>query len=134
MALVALQEIQASSGYIPPDAFKALSQATGLPEGDLRGIASFYSELRTTPPGRHRLCVCAGDSCAAMGSRLLEGSVGAYLGISPGGTTHDGRFSYDRSFCLGNCALSPAISVDGEVYGRCTPEGAVRHLEGLPDD
>ncbi len=134
MTLVALQEIQSQVGYIPGPAVGALTQSLGLPEGEVLGVISFYPELRTTPPGRHRVCVCRGDACAATGARHIAESVEAHLGVAPGGTTPDGQFTHDTVYCLGNCALSPSVAVDGEVYGRCTPDGVVRQLKGVSDD
>jgi formate dehydrogenase subunit gamma len=97
-------------------------------------VISFYKDLRTTPPGRHRLCVCRGDSCAALGSHRIAEAVQEHLGISSGGTSADGQVTYDTVYCLGNCALSPSISIDGEVQGRSTPEQVVSRLKELPHD
>ena len=131
LALVALQEIQAQAGYIPSPAAGALAKALGIPEGEVLGVISFYPELRTTPPGRHRICICRGDSCAAMGSHHIAESVEAHLGIPPNSTTPDGIFTCDTVYCLGNCALSPSIAIDEEVYGRCTADGVVQQIKGL---
>ena len=129
MALVALQEIQGTAGYISALARSSLAIALGVPEGELQGVISFYSELRSTPPGLHRVCVCNGDSCVATGSHHIAASVETHLGVSPSQTTLDGQFSYERVYCLGNCALSPSIAIDEEVYGRCNPDGVVQQLE-----
>jgi formate dehydrogenase subunit gamma len=133
MALVALQEIQAQAGYIPAPAPNALAKALGVPEGEILGVISFYPELRTTPLGRHRVCICRGDSCAARGSHRIAEAVEAHLGVPPHSVSPDGQFTYDTVYCLGNCALSPSISIDEEVYGRCTEDGVVKQLRGLPD-
>jgi formate dehydrogenase subunit gamma len=129
MALVALQEIQSHAGTISAAALNSLAQALGAAEGELQGVISFYTELRTTPRGRHRVCVCQGDSCAATGSGHIAASVETLLGIAPDQTTSDGQFTYEQIYCLGNCALSPSISIDEHVYGRCNPEGVTQQLE-----
>jgi formate dehydrogenase subunit gamma len=143
MTLVALQEIQAFAGYIPAPAVGALATALGVPEGDVLGVIGFYPELRTTPPGRHRVSLCRGDSCAARGAHHIAESIEAHLGIPHDGTAHgvphddttrDEQFTYDTVYCLGNCALSPSIAIDEEVYGRCTPDGVVRQLRGLSNE
>ncbi len=131
MALVALQEIQSLAGYISGIALKSLAKAIGVPEGELQGVISFYSELRTTPRGLHRVCVCNGDSCVATGSHHIAESVESLLDIAPGQTTPDGQFTYEKVYCVGNCALSPAISIDGQVHGHCKPETVVRQLKRL---
>jgi formate dehydrogenase subunit gamma len=128
--LAVLQEIQERLGYIPPEALPSVEKALGVPQGEAAAVVSFYSDLRTTPPARHHVRVCNGDSCAALGSRHLTRVLEEHTG-----TAHDdGHVHHDTVYCLGNCALSPSISVDGEVYGRVTPESLVRRLEGLDRD
>lgn len=134
MLLVALQEIQDSAGYIPESATVPLSVGLGVPEGEVQAVISFYSELSTTPPGRHRVRVCQGDSCAALGARDISRALEEHLGVSSARTTADGRFSYDTVYCLGNCALSPSVALDDEVYGRMTAQDMVRHLQEMAND
>lgn len=131
MALVALQEIQSRAGYISSTTCVSLAKALGVAEGELQGVISFYSDLRTSPPGVHRVCVCHGDSCTAMGSHHIADTVEALLGITPNQTTSDGQITYERVFCLGNCALSPSISIDEYVYGHSNPEGVEKRLKRL---
>jgi len=123
--LVALQEVQESAGYISPQAAAALSKALGVTAGDVQAVISFYTELRTgsgTPPP-HRVLVCRGDSCAALGSREIFEALEEHL-------RGDGRdVACEAVYCLGNCALSPSVSIDGEVYGRVDGTRVVRHLE-----
>lgn len=131
MALVALQEIQTKSGYIPDGEIRPLAKALGIPEGDLRGLITFYSEFRVTPPGSHHIAVCEGDSCAALDSHAISSAVASFLQETPDSA---GQFSCGHVYCLGNCAFSPAVSVDGEVYGRVTPEGITGRLRSMQDD
>jgi formate dehydrogenase subunit gamma len=132
--LVALQEIQEREGYIPEEAIAPLSEALAVSASEVRAVISFYRDLRTAPPGRHVVRVCRGDSCAALGSHELAESVEERLGISAGTTDAEGQFTYEVVHCLGNCGLSPSVSIDGEVYGRVTPERVVRRLEELSHD
>lgn len=127
--LVALQEIQRRRGWISEEAIVAVAAAYSVSEAEVRGVIDFYSELRLTPPGRHRVCVCQGDSCAAVGARDVAQAVESHLNISPGRTTADGQFSYDTLFCLGNCALSPSATIDGQVCARLSPQEIVRRLK-----
>lgn len=132
--LAALQEIQDREGYVPDEAIEPLAKALSVSPGEVRGVISFYRELRTVPPGRHRVRVCRGDSCAAVGAGRLARSVEDHLGIPAGATDADGGFTYEDVYCLGNCALSPSISIDGEVHGRATPERVTRLLEEMIRD
>ena len=85
-------------------------------------MVSFYHDFRTTPPGRHTVRVCRAESCQAMGANQLVEHAKAMLGVDFHETTADGRFTLEPIYCLGNCALSPAMMVDGEIHGRVTLE------------
>jgi formate dehydrogenase subunit gamma len=123
--LVALLEVQGRAGYISPQAVSALSKALGVTVGDVQAVISFYTELRTGegPPPPHRVLVCRGDSCAALGSQEIVESLEEHL-RGDGSDVH-----CEAVYCLGNCALSPSVSIDGEVYGRVDAARVVRQLE-----
>ena len=88
----------------------------------MHGVISFYHYFRDTPPGRHTIHVCRAEACQSMNQRALEAHAKTALGVDFHGTTADGAFSLEPVYCLGNCACSPAIMIDGELYGRVTPE------------
>jgi formate dehydrogenase subunit gamma len=134
MLQVALQQIQGAVGYIPTDAVHQLSASLGVPEGEVQAVISFYTELRTAPRGKHHLRVCHGDSCAALGSRNVLRAVEEHLGVPESHGSTGTPFTYDMVYCLGNCALSPSISIDDEVYGRVTPQEVVRHIQEATND
>jgi formate dehydrogenase subunit gamma len=81
-------------------------------------VISFYPHYRTTPPGRHVLQLCRAESCQAMGEGALEAHAKRRLGIDFHATTADGAITLEPVYCLGNCALSPALLLDDELHGR----------------
>jgi len=85
-------------------------------------VVTFYHYFRHSPPGRHVVRVCRAESCQAMGAEALASHAERRLGVRFDQTTPDGRFSLDPVYCLGNCACSPAVMIDGELFGRVTPE------------
>lgn len=117
-----LHGIQDALGYIPAGAVPLIAEALNLSRAEVHGVITFYHYFRETPPGQHTIHLCRAESCQSMGSVALETHAKAKLGIDYHETTADGAFSLEPVYCLGNCACSPAISVDGEVYGRVTPE------------
>jgi formate dehydrogenase subunit gamma len=117
-----LHGIQDALGYVPPDSVPPIAEALNLSRAEVHGVISFYHYFRTTLPGQRTLYVCRAESCQAMGSEALEAHAKKHLGIDYHGTTRDQAFSLEPVYCLGNCACSPAIMVDKEVYGRVTPE------------
>ena len=117
-----LHAIQDKLGFIPPDATAPIASGLNLSRAEVSGVISFYHDFRSTPPGRHVVKLCRAEACQSMGSLALEASVKARLGIDFGETTRDGALTLEPVYCLGNCALSPAIMVDGQLRGRVTAE------------
>lgn len=113
-----LHALQREFGYVDPQAIAMIAQALNLSRADVHGVISFYHEFRTEPPGRHLVQVCAAEACQAGGARALLKHAQSRLAIEPGATTTDGQFTLKKVYCLGNCALTPAVSVDGRLYGR----------------
>ena len=120
--LEVLHAIQAQLGYVPPAAVPLVAAELNLSRAEVHGVITFYHDFRTAPPGRHLLQLCRAESCQAMGCDRLEASVKARLNIDFHETTADGAVTLEPVYCLGNCALSPAIMIDGELHGRVTAE------------
>ena len=119
--LPVLHGIQNALGYVPPDAVPLVADALNLSRADVHGVISFYHYFRDTPPGRHVIHVCRAESCQSMNGKALEAHVKSRLGVGFHQTTESGAFTVEPVYCLGNCACSPAVMVDGELYGRVTP-------------
>jgi len=117
-----LHAIQDRIGHIPPDAVPTIASALNLSRAEVHGVVSFYHYFRQTPPGRHTVQICQAESCQAMGSAKLTAFAKETLGIDFHETTADEAFSLEPVYCLGNCACSPAVMVDDDVYGRVTNE------------
>ncbi|HEY5136431.1 MAG TPA: NAD(P)H-dependent oxidoreductase subunit E [Candidatus Nanopelagicales bacterium] len=113
--LIALQE---EFGYVDPAAVPLVAKALNVSRADVHGVMTFYSDLRTTPPGARTVAVCRGEACQSVGGRALEAHALDRLGVGFGETTPDGSVTLDQVFCLGLCALSPAVVVDGRAFGR----------------
>jgi len=117
-----LHAIQDEHGYVPSAAVPIVANVLNLSRAEVHGVVSFYHFFRTSPPGRRTLYVCRAEACQSMGARALERHVREKLDVDFHETTADGRFSLEPVYCLGNCACSPAIMIDEDVYGRVTPE------------
>ena len=113
-----LHAIQDTIGYIPEDSYLPISKALALSVAEVHGVVTFYHHFRTHPSGKHILQICRAESCQAMGSEKLEASIKAKLGIDYHQTTPDGAITLEPIYCLGNCACSPSVMMDDEVYGR----------------
>lgn len=117
-----LHGIQTDLGFIPPAAVPVVAEALNLSRAEVHGVITFYHYFQEAPAGRHTLEVCRAESCQAMGAEALGERAQERLGVGFGQTSADGAFSLRPVYCLGNCACSPAVMIDGELYGRVTPE------------
>jgi formate dehydrogenase subunit gamma len=113
-----LHAIQDNIGYVPEAVYPKIGKALALSVAEVHGVVTFYHHFRTHPAGKHILQICRAESCQAMGSEKLEADVKAQLGVDYHQTTADGEITLLPVYCLGNCACSPAVMMDEEVYGR----------------
>jgi len=125
-----LHRLQEEFGYIDHDAVPLLAELLNLSRAEVHGVVTFYRDFRQTPPGRHTIDICRAESCQAMQGEALLAHAQERLGIEAGETTADGAVSLREVFCLGHCAASPAVLIDGEPYARLTPQ----RLDSLLDD
>ena len=103
-------------GRISEEATRQLADELNLSRADVHGTISYYHDFRTSPPGRHVVKICQAEACQAMGSRELTAYAQAAIGVDLNANTE--AYSLEPVYCLGNCACSPAIMVDGRPYGR----------------
>ena len=116
-----LHAIQDNIGYVPESSYISISKALSLSVAEVHGVVTFYHHFRTHKSGRHILQICRAESCQSMGSEALEAHAKKCLNIDYHQTTSDQNITLEPVYCLGNCALSPAVMMDEEVYGRMTP-------------
>jgi NADH-quinone oxidoreductase subunit E len=119
-----LQEVQATIGYLPAEVMERIAERVGVPASRVFGVASFYSQFRLEPVGRHVIKVCHGTACHVQGAAAITDAICSELGVSEGETTGDGGFTVESVACLGCCSLAPVIMIDESTFGRLTPEGA----------
>jgi NADH-quinone oxidoreductase E subunit len=124
-----LQEIQAKQGYISREAVEVMARELGISENEIYGVATFYSQFRFQPPGKHQLKVCLGTACHVRGAVSVLEELQRDLGIKPGQTSADGMFSLDTVMCLGACAMGPVVVLDEDYHGQMTPAKARKLLE-----
>ncbi len=122
--LSSLLAVEDGIGYIPPEAVEEVAESTGSTINDVWAVASFYTNFRFVPPGRHIVEVCWGPSCHLRGAHDLLNEVQMALGLSQEGDTPDGRVTLKYNTCLGACAQAPVMAVDHRTLGRVTQEQA----------
>ena len=120
--MLILRRIQDELGWVPRNSVPVLAEILNLTRAEVHGVVSFYHDFRHEPPGRNVVKVCRAESCQAMGGVALAEHVKRRLECDFGATSADGAFTLEPVYCLGNCACSPAITINGELLGRVTPE------------
>jgi formate dehydrogenase subunit gamma len=118
--LPVLHAVQGALGYVPKEAVPLIARQLNLSVAEVHGVVTFYHYFRTTPGGRHVVHVCRAEACQALGAQALERHAQAALGVDFHGTTADGAIRLEPVYCLGNCALGPAVMIDTRLEGRVT--------------
>ena len=92
----------------------------GIPLSRLYSMATFYKALSLKPKGKYIIKVCDGTACHIRSSKTILDEIENTLGIKPGETTDDGKFSLETVNCLGSCAIAPVMVINNKYYGKLT--------------
>jgi NADH-quinone oxidoreductase subunit E len=127
--LASLREEQEKAGHISEQFIEQTAQSMGLSTGEVFGVATFYHFLSTKPLGQNVIRVCKSIPCYLKSSQLVVETVQTELGIAPGETTLDGRFSLLLTNCIGACDQAPAMLLNQDLHGNLTPDKIAHILE-----
>lgn len=119
--LSALLTVEDTIGYIPPEAIEVIAERTRSAVNDVWGVASFYTNFRFTPPGKHIIEVCWGPSCHFLGAKDVIKEVMEFLGMTSEGDLTGNEITFKYNTCLGACSQAPVINVDRNLIGRVLP-------------
>ncbi len=122
-----LLDIQKAYRWLPRPALERTSERLDVPMAHIYNLATFYKHFSLVPQGRHSVHVCVGTACHVRGAEKLVERASQTLGIRPGETSADERFSLNTVSCLGCCALGPVMVVDGQYKSNPT----ARELEKI---
>ena len=120
--LALLEAARSEYGYVPEKAIVEVAKSLDISKSDVYGVATFYSFLSTRPLGRNVIRVCKSLPCHLNNAPMIIETIGKELGIEPGETTPDNKFSFELTNCIGACDKAPAILVNSDVHGDLTPE------------
>jgi formate dehydrogenase subunit gamma len=125
-----LHAVQDELGHVPKAAVPLIAQALNLSRAEVHGVVTYYHHFRTEAPGRHVVQVCRAEACQALGAESLYEQAQAVLGCPAHCTRADGAVTLEPVYCLGLCALSPAVMVDDRLHGRMTAQRLQALAEG----
>ncbi len=115
-----LQKVQEELGYLSEEAISEIATFLRLSKNEVYGVASFYAQFRFERQGEHTIRVCQGTACYVQGGQRVLEAMERELGIQPGETSEDYKFSLEKVACFGSCALAPVMVLDKTVYGKVT--------------
>jgi NADH-quinone oxidoreductase subunit E len=116
-----LKEAQNEFGYVSKEFMAETARSLGISIGEIYGITTFYSFLSTRPLGQYVIRICKSIPCYLQNAEMIVDTVANEIGITPGQTTSDGKFSFQLTNCIGACDMAPAMLVNHEVHGHLTP-------------
>ncbi|MDR2349017.1 MAG: NADH-quinone oxidoreductase subunit NuoE [Deltaproteobacteria bacterium] len=128
-----LQACQDAYGFLPYKAIEAIAKRLAVPISQIYGVVTFYAQFRLVPRGRHVIRSCQGTACHVRNSARILESLKTTLGISPGGTTEDLKFTLETVACIGACSLAPVMMIDTDAHGRLRPDRIPKILDSYPN-
>jgi NADH-quinone oxidoreductase subunit E len=132
LVLPCLRRIQEDRGHVADSDIVELAAYLGVQRVQIEEVLGHYTQFRRAPIGRWHLQACHNVSCSMRGAEALLDHLGRKLGVEPGQTTSDGRFTLTRVECLGSCGTAPVLMVNDTYHESMTPARVDALIEGLP--
>ena len=131
LVLPCLRRIQEERGFVADNDIDELVAYLGVPRMQIEEVLSYYTQLRRAPIGRWHLQACRNVACSMRGAEGVVAQIGGRLGIAPGETSEDGRFTLSTVECLGSCGTAPVVVVNETYHENLTPEKLDALIERL---
>ncbi|NLY10757.1 MAG: NADH-quinone oxidoreductase subunit NuoE [Firmicutes bacterium] len=120
--IVVLSAIQTELGYLPKDWMVRVAEELNMPLTDVYGAATFYAAFSMQPKGKYTINLCVGTACYVKGAPEVQAAIEKELGIKPGETTEDRKFSFNLVHCIGACGIAPVMTINGDVCPKVTKD------------
>ena len=130
--LPVLWAVQRRKGWVDLDAETWVARRLDISPAHVHGAVTFYTMFKQKPSGKYHIQICTTLSCMLRGSDELLEHIERRLGVKPGQTTPDGKFSLVRVECLGSCGTAPMLQLNDDYHENLTPENVDRLLGSLP--
>jgi NADH-quinone oxidoreductase subunit E len=132
LVLPCLRRIQEDRGYVADSDIDELALFLAVSRIQIEEVLSFYSQFRRQAIGQWHLQACRNLSCTMRGAEGVIGHLCRKLGVEPGQTTADGRFTLSTVECLGSCGTAPVVMLNDAYHENMSPERLDALIEGLP--
>jgi NADH-quinone oxidoreductase subunit E len=123
--------VQKQYGHVPDEGIVYVAGLLGLSPARIQGVATFYTMYNRKPVGKYHVQICRNIACSVMGAEHLIDHVSRKLGVKPGQTTPDGKFTLAKVECLGSCGTAPVMMVNDDYYESLTPSKVDEILDSL---
>jgi NADH-quinone oxidoreductase subunit E len=130
--LPALHLAQKEQGYVSDEAIVHIAELLSTSPARIEGVATFYTMYNRKPVGKYHVQVCRNISCSLLGAEHLIAHVSKKLGVKPGETTPDGKFTLTKVECLGSCGTAPVMQVNDDYHENLNEARIDAILDGLP--
>ena len=128
-----LQDVSKEMGYLSVETLQTVSKEAEVPLSLLYSLATFYSSFRLKPLGRHHVCVCVGTACHVKGATPIVDTLERELNVKASETAADNSVTLETVSCLGACALSPLVVIDGEYHGKMDSKTATKLIKQMKE-
>ena len=132
LVLPCLRRIQEDRGFVADSDIDALVEYLGVPRIQIVEVLSYYTQFRRKPIGRWHVQACRNVSCSLLGSERIVEHLCTRLGVRPGETTADGRFTLSTVECLASCGTAPVVMINETCHESVSPEKLDALLQALP--
>ena len=122
LVLPCLRRIQEDRGFVADEDIAALVAWLGVPRMQVESVLSYYTQFRRKPVGSWHLQACRNVTCSMRGAERLIDHLARTLGVAPGETTADGRFTLSTVECLGSCGTAPVVMVNDTYHENMSAE------------
>ena len=123
-----LQDVHRAYNYLPADVLARVAESLEVPLAKVFSVATFYKAFALEPQGDTVIKVCTGTACHIRGAGQLVEELERHLGVGPGGTTDDLKFTVKTVNCVGACAMAPVLIVGEKYHGGAQPVKVGKYL------
>jgi len=132
VCIEAMKIVQRHRGWVSDESLQDIAEFLDMSPDELDSVATFYNLIFRRPVGKHVILVCDSVSCWIMGYDGIREQLTHRLGIQPGQTSADGRFTLLPIVCLGTCDHAPALMIDDDLYRDLDPQAVDEILARYP--
>lgn len=129
--LPVLHLAQQEFGFISPESEKMVANILGIKAIRVREVITFYTMLNRQPVGKYHIQICSNLSCSLLGAERLIDYLSEKLGVVPGETSPDKKFTLSLVECLGACEQAPCMMINFDYYGNLDKKKVDKILSSL---